>query len=131
MAPTFRGLGGAADAGRRRRTGSQPFIPDWLPAAHADAVASGLPSAKRRIDLGDPLPRLAAQRGRVLPLERQRGTLGVVLVVRTARSRGLGDAVEVPLQRRYPPQCPRPLRQQHVAHALHGPDATCVTPYMT
>src|SRR6202042_390040 len=59
-------LGSATDTGRHRRTAGQPVFADRLPAAHANAVTSRLQPAQRRVDLGDPLPRLPEQRRHVL-----------------------------------------------------------------
>jgi hypothetical protein len=67
------------------------------------------------------LPRQPEQRGRVLSLEGQRGAFGIVFVVGPGRARGLGDAVELPLQRRDPAPGTRPFRQQQVARGRHAP----------
>jgi len=48
----------------------------------------------------------------VLPLEGQRRALRIMLVVGAGRARGLGDAVELPLQRRDPAPGPRPFGQE-------------------
>jgi len=45
----------------------------------------------------------------VLPLEGQRRALGIVLVIGPGRARGLGDTLELPLERGHPPQRARPL----------------------
>jgi hypothetical protein len=67
------------------------------------------------------LPRLPEQRGRVLPLEGQRGALGVVLVVGPGRSGGLGDGVELPLQRRHPTPGTLAFRREQLARGRHAP----------
>jgi hypothetical protein len=108
------GPGGAADAGHRGRPGRQPFLPDRLPAPFAYPVPAGFQPLQRRVDRGQLLPRRVKQRGGVLPLEGQRGSFGVVLVVGPGRARRLGEVSELPFQRRDPLPGPRPLRPQQL-----------------
>lgn len=63
------------------------------------------------------LARLAEQRGSVLALERERGTLGIVLIVRTSRTR-LDDPGQLQLQPDKPPQDRGSLRRQHLRRSL-------------
>jgi hypothetical protein len=68
------------------------------------------------------LPRLPEQGCRVLPLEGQRRTLGIMLVIGPGRARGLGDGVELPLQRRHPAPGQRLFRHEPLARGRHAPD---------
>ena len=51
----------------------------------------------------------------MLPLEGERGSFGVVLVVGPGRARRLGEVGELPFQRRDPLPGPRPLRPQQLS----------------
>jgi hypothetical protein len=67
----------------------------------AGGYVAVLELAQRRFDCRELLACLVEQCGGVLPFERERRALGVVLVVGTGRARGLGDVGELPLQRLY------------------------------
>jgi hypothetical protein len=81
------GLGGAADAGHRGRPGRKAFLPDRLPAPFAHPVPAGFQPLQRLVDRAQLFPRRVKQRGGVLPLEGERGSFGVVLVVGPGRAR--------------------------------------------
>ena len=58
----------------------------------------------------------------MLPLEGQRRTLRVVLVIGAARAGRLRESRELPLQGGHLPHRTRPLRQQQFARVSHPPD---------
>jgi protein phosphatase len=115
---------GAPDAGGGCRARGQPVRTDRLAAPDAGAVRAVVEPADRGVDLGDLLHGPGEQRGGVLPLERERRALRVVLVVGTRLARGLGDARELPAQRGRPHLGTRPLRQQQLTGSGHLFDIT-------
>lgn len=66
--------------------------------------------------------RLLKQGGGTLPLECQRRALGIVLVVRPGRARGLGEVAEFAPQRHNPLRGALLLAEQQVADACHLPE---------
>ncbi len=92
------GLAGAADAGRCRRPGGKPLGRDQLAATLAASVTARGQPGHRRVDPGQ-LPAGLIEQGRdVLPLERDRGALGIVLVVGVGLTGRLDNRAEVALQ---------------------------------
>src|SRR5215469_11459388 len=93
---------GAADAGRRGPAGGQPFGADRQSAPLAGAVAAVRQPVGGPVDGGELISGLVEQGGHVLPVERGRRALRVVLVVGGRGCRRGDYRVEVPLQRRDP-----------------------------
>jgi serine/threonine protein phosphatase PrpC len=115
---------GAPDAGGGRRPRGQPVRTDGLAAPDACAVRAAGQPCDRGVDPGDLLHGPGEQRGGVLPLERERRALRVVLVVGTRIARGLGDGRELPAQRGRPHLGTCPLRQQQLTGSGHRSDVT-------
>ena len=111
----------AAHAGGGGGAGRQPFGPDGLPAPVAHSVPAVGQPPQRGVDRRDLIPRRREQRGGVLPLERERRALRVVLVVGPGRAGRLGQPGELPLQRGLPLPRPGPLSQQKLTRGRHGP----------
>src|SRR5215469_15461406 len=93
---------GAADAGRRGRAGGQSLGADRQAAPLAAAVAAVRQPVGGPVDGGELISGLVEQGGHVLPVERGRRALRVVLVVGRRGCRRGDYRVEVPLQRRDP-----------------------------
>src|ERR1039458_8634787 len=96
--------GGADDAGARGGTGGQPLGGDGPPAPLAPPVTALPEPVQRLIQLGQVAVRLVEQSGQLGPLERDRGTLGIMLVVSGDPCGRLHDAVELPPERGDPGQ---------------------------
>ena len=93
-------LGGAADAGEGRRARREPLGADRAAAYIAYFVYARVEFPQRLVDRGQAGARLGKQRRDMLALERDRGTLGVVLVVAARRAAGNAgdDRGELPLK---------------------------------
>ena len=100
------------------RPGGEAVGPDRLPALGAPAVAARRHPAQGRVDLGQLLPGLAEQGGGVLPLERDRRALRVVLVVGAGRAGRLDDPGQLPLQPVQPRERVRPFGRQPLLRPL-------------
>src|SRR5262245_58608105 len=87
----------AADAGGSYRPGRQPLTADRPATRRAPAVAAVRQPCHGRVDLGEALTGLAQQRAGMLALERERGTLGIMLIVGASRTR-LDDPGHLPLE---------------------------------
>ena len=111
-----------AHAGHGGGAGRQPFGPDGLPAPFAHPVPALRQPPQRVVDRRHLFPRRLEQRGGVLPLERERRALRVVLVVGPGRAGRLGQPGELPLQRGHPQPRPLPLAEQHLPRRLHAFD---------
>ena len=90
------------DTGPSGGAGGQPLLADGPPTPVADAVPTLRQPLKRQVQRRHLLPRRLEQRGGVLPLERERRALRVVLVVGPGRTRRLRQPGELPLQRGHP-----------------------------
>ena len=111
-----------AHAGHGGGASRQPFGPDGLPAPFAHPVPALRQPPQRVVDRRHLFPRRLEQRGGVLPLERERRALRVVLVVGPGRASRLGQPGELPLQRGHPQPRPLPLAEQHLPRRLHAFD---------
>lgn len=91
---------GAAHADQRRRAGSEAFRANWIAANVTYSIPAGFDFSQRRVYRREMLAALIDERGNMLPLERYRCPLRVVLVIAAGRSfPGTGDdGVELPLQ---------------------------------
>ena len=130
-APPLSSSARTAHADRRGRARLQAPGPDRLPAPLAAPVAAVAEPLLGPGDLGQVLAGLAEQSRHVLPVERGRRALGVVLVI-GGRVRGRDDALEVPPQghdpgfgarpfRVQPGPRGRPLRRRKTVHVPCGP----------
>jgi hypothetical protein len=88
---------GAPDAGGRHRARGEAGFPDRLAAPGARAVRTVVEPADGIVDLLDLLAGLGQQGGGVLPLERERRTFRVMLVVRAGLAGRFRDAGQLTL----------------------------------
>jgi hypothetical protein len=85
----------AADTITGCRTDSEAFVGNDRPALFASAVGARLESLERVVNLGETVACLLAQRGDLRPLERDRRTFGIVLIVEVAAVRGSDDVADL------------------------------------
>jgi len=99
-------LAGAADANERRGPGGQALRANRVAAHIAYFVFARFDFAERGVNLPEMRACLRGERRDVLPLESDRGALGVMLVVAAGRAlaRAGDDRGELPLELRDPVQ---------------------------
>jgi hypothetical protein len=105
-----------SDAGGGYRPRGQARGADRLTAVLASAVSALREPDHRRLDLGKVLLGLADQGRDMLALERERGALGIVLVIAASRTR-LDDPRELSPEPAQPLEDACPLRRQQLSYA--------------
>jgi hypothetical protein len=116
------GACGTPDTGGGCRACGQPALPDRLTASEACAVRAVVEPADGSVDLRELFEGPGKERGGVLPLERERRALRVVLVVGARPACGIGDTREFPVQGRRPPAGTGSLREQQRTGSGHPSD---------